>query len=290
MSTFREIMERVDEVRPNAFSERQKLRWLAALEGRVAADVFLMDVAQIRELEPKFPEGLEREPLVSFPHDDIYDTWLIAKIDEANREYTEYQNSMEYHNEHYSSFVKWFARTYRPAQGRSGELLPRDDVAIYYLTAYAIAVKHGFRGTPAEWLESLIGPKGDPGKSAYEYAKDAGYTGTEEAFAEHMTASGKTAYEYAVEGGFQGSQAEFAAKLAAEYAPLNHGHSGYAPLKHEHDGYAPASHVQERDNPHGVTSTQVFAMGPTILTADQFGNELPATPTAGRLFLKRRVT
>lgn len=54
--------------------------------------------------------------------------------------------------------------------------------------------------------------------------------------------------------------------------------------------FAPASHAQERDNPHGVTSTQVFAMGPTILTADQFGNELPATPTAGRLYLKRRVT
>lgn len=30
----------------------------------------------------------------------------------------------------------------------------------YYITAYALAVKHGFKGTEAEWLESL---KGDPG-------------------------------------------------------------------------------------------------------------------------------
>lgn len=32
----------------------------------------------------------------------------------------------------------------------------------YYLTAYGIAVKHGFRGTEEEWLESLRGPRGDP--------------------------------------------------------------------------------------------------------------------------------
>lgn len=31
-------------------------------------------------------------------------------------------------------------------------------------SAYEVAVQEGFGGTPAEWLESLIGPKGDPGK------------------------------------------------------------------------------------------------------------------------------
>ena len=33
----------------------------------------------------------------------------------------------------------------------------------YYLTAYGIAVKHGFPGTETEWLESL---KGTPGIAA----------------------------------------------------------------------------------------------------------------------------
>lgn len=32
----------------------------------------------------------------------------------------------------------------------------------YFLTAYGIACKYGFRGTEEEWLESLRGPKGDP--------------------------------------------------------------------------------------------------------------------------------
>lgn len=36
----------------------------------------------------------------------------------------------------------------------------------YYLTAYGIAVKHGFKGTEAEWLESLKGENGAPGAAA----------------------------------------------------------------------------------------------------------------------------
>lgn len=49
------------------------------------------------------------------------------------------------------------------------------------LNAYQIAVKNGFVGTEQEWLESLIGPKGDdgnPGDSAYELAQQEGYEGT----------------------------------------------------------------------------------------------------------------
>ena len=36
----------------------------------------------------------------------------------------------------------------------------------YYLTAYGIAVKHGFVGTEEEWLRSLEGKQGDPGAAA----------------------------------------------------------------------------------------------------------------------------
>ena len=36
--------------------------------------------------------------------------------------------------------------------------------APYYISAYGLAVKHGFQGTEREWLESLKGEKGTPGK------------------------------------------------------------------------------------------------------------------------------
>lgn len=55
----------------------------------------------------------------------------------------------------------------------------------YYLTAYGLAVKHGFTGTEKEWLESLVG---EPGKSAYDEAVEAGFDGTEEEFAAALAA------------------------------------------------------------------------------------------------------
>ena len=59
------------------------------------------------------------------------------------------------------------------------------------VTAYAIAVKNGFKGTEAAWLASLKGAKGDTGaqgpsgaagQSAYAAAQAGGYTDTEADF------------------------------------------------------------------------------------------------------------
>ena len=42
------------------------------------------------------------------------------------------------------------------------------------LSAYAIAVSEGYQGSVQEWLASL------KGKSAYQIAKESGFSGTEE--------------------------------------------------------------------------------------------------------------
>ncbi len=117
MAKIEEIIERVDRVKPNAFTHEEKLRWIAELDGRIAADIMLMDIVETRLMQYQYPEGLRCEPLVQFPHDGIYDSWLEAKIDYQNGEYDKYANSMEMFNAGWDSFVIWFARTYAPAQG-----------------------------------------------------------------------------------------------------------------------------------------------------------------------------
>lgn len=154
MSTILKVIERVDQSKPNAFSIAAKVAWLAALDGRIAVDVFLMDIAELGQFAYRYPEDGERELLVSFPHDDIYDLWLAARIDFENGEYDKYQNTMAMYNEHFASFVQWFTRSYEPAQGgfcRCG------NVPSYYLTAYALAVKQGFEGDEKAWIASLQG-------------------------------------------------------------------------------------------------------------------------------------
>lgn len=118
---LREAIERVDDIKPNAFSSAVKTDWLNALEGRIAADVLLLAPAEIAQLRYTYPADQNTELLVDPPHDDIYTLWLAAKIDEANGEYNKYQNTMQIYNEHFGDFVRWFASTWEPAQGYISE-------------------------------------------------------------------------------------------------------------------------------------------------------------------------
>lgn len=118
---IREAIKWVDEVKPNAFDSETKVAWLNALEGRIASSVFLLAPAETRQLQYSLPEDLETELLVTAPHDDMYTLWLAAKIDEANGEYDKYQNTMQIYNEHFGSFLRWFAGLYDPAQGYISE-------------------------------------------------------------------------------------------------------------------------------------------------------------------------
>ena len=92
-------------------------------------------------------------------------------------------------------------------------------------SAYELAVENGYDGTEEEWLESLKGEPGIDGNScSIEVAEEEnGYSlmvqntiGNDGgAFAETLHLSnGKSAYAYAQDGGYTGTEEEFAAKLA----------------------------------------------------------------------------
>ena len=94
------------------------------------------------------------------------------------------------------------------------------------LSAYEIAVKNGFEGTEAEWLESLKGNNGNDLKieDVYEAAVKEGYKGSllefiKEYFSDTKI-TGQSAYELAVELGFEGSKEEWIASLKGETGPM----------------------------------------------------------------------
>ena len=208
--TIRQIIEAVDLAKPNDLEMALKVQWIAELDGKIAADVFLMGYSELGQFQYTHPDSLEKQPLVSFPHDDIYRLWLMAKIDLTNGEYNKYQNTMVAYNESYGVFVRWFARVWKPAQGQSGCFTIREDVPQYYITAYGLALRSGFTGSLEEWFASL---KGEPGKSAYEMAVAAGYEGTEEDFSVAVAGVNQTiAYAAAAQ-----AAAEKAEKAAANF-------------------------------------------------------------------------
>ncbi len=112
-------------------------------------------------------DGSNSEPLIEAPHHKIYYTYLMAMIDFANGEYGKYQNTMTLFNSFLGSFSKWYVENYQPGDGKC---LKKG----YYLSAYAIAVKHGFHGSEEDFLYALKGEKGDTGNSIRGFAKSAG--------------------------------------------------------------------------------------------------------------------
>lgn len=119
--TVSQVIERVDEVKPNAFSNYTKTIWLNEIEGMVQTEIFLLNPVDVVQYE--YGKDKDRELLVSPPHDKLYPAYLEARIDFANGEYSRYQNSVQLFNSFYGEFMRWYANIYRPADAYEEGLL-----------------------------------------------------------------------------------------------------------------------------------------------------------------------
>lgn len=111
--TLSDVILRVDEIKPNAFTNEAKTAWLNEVEGMVQTEVFLWAPEQIIVYD--YAENKDTRLLVEPPHDKIYWAYLTAMIDFANGEYNKYQNTMQMFNSFFGEFMRWFATNYRPA-------------------------------------------------------------------------------------------------------------------------------------------------------------------------------
>ena len=118
--TVREAIAYLDDVKPNAFTEAVKLRWINQIEGRLASEVFLMAPPEMGQFDYTADE-MDHGLLLDAPYDDIYTWWLQAQADLANGEYDRAQNTMTVFNDTWHDFVRWFCQRYDPAQGYISE-------------------------------------------------------------------------------------------------------------------------------------------------------------------------
>ena len=164
-----EVIVRVDDIKPNAFTDATKTAWINECEGLVQTEVML--IAAVDVIQYDYETDAQTELLAKPPHDKIYWAYLTALIDFANGEYNKYQNTMQLSNSYFGEYMRWYALHYRPADGEAAE-------KGYYLSAYGIAVKHGFDGSEEEWLASLAGEQGLQGIQGIQGPKgETGNTG-----------------------------------------------------------------------------------------------------------------
>ena len=114
--TISEALHRADELKPNTYTDLDKIRWLSTLDGFIKTKI--IDTHEGGENVTfngyDTETDLSTELLVPAPYDHIYIHWLEAMIDYANDEYDRYQNTMEMYNSAWNAFENYYNRTHMP--------------------------------------------------------------------------------------------------------------------------------------------------------------------------------
>lgn len=156
--TLKAVLDFVDKMKPgNPYDTAMKVQWLNELEGDIQSKLLRTAPQEIIQYTE---DDLTVELLIPVPHDKVYWMWVAAMIEFANGEYDKYQNTMQLVNDAYDKYAKWFHRHFHAdVEG----YLYIGGTTKYGLSAYEIAVNHGFKGTEEEWLDELSGPVGPAG-------------------------------------------------------------------------------------------------------------------------------
>ena len=117
MASIAEVIEQVDVLKPNQFTDGQKIRWLSECDCMVFNEV----IAQHEGAPDDFTGydlSIDRDTvlLVRPPHDIMYRQYLMAQIDLANQEYTRYNNTSGLFNTMYQDFRAWYTRNHMPVR------------------------------------------------------------------------------------------------------------------------------------------------------------------------------
>ena len=114
--TVMEAIGHVDAVKPNGYSQNEKLRWLSVLDGTVKAEIIDTHEGAENVIFAPYGEHTDflQELLVPAPYDEVYIRWLEAQIDYASGEYGKYNNSIAMYNTAYTAYANHYNRTYMP--------------------------------------------------------------------------------------------------------------------------------------------------------------------------------
>ena len=116
--TIAEIIDMVDDLKPNKFTDEQKISWLSDCDS-----VIFKDVISTHERQDGDPEtfsgyaadvDVSTKLLVDAPHDQLYRYYLEMQIDLYNKEISNYNNTANIYNRAYADFASWYNREHMP--------------------------------------------------------------------------------------------------------------------------------------------------------------------------------
>ena len=114
--TIMDALYRIDEVKPNSYSQPEKIKWLSSLDGMIKSEIIDTHEGDEDVVFDGYGENADLTTvlLVPAPYDDIYIRWLETQIDYSNGEYGKYNNSIAMYNTAYTAFANYYNRTHMP--------------------------------------------------------------------------------------------------------------------------------------------------------------------------------
>lgn len=114
--TIMEALYRIDELKPNSYSQPEKIKWLSSLDGVIKSEIIDTHEGGGDIVFSGYDEYVDTSTklLVPAPYDDIYLKWLEAMIDYTNGEIAKYNNSLTAYNDAYDLYQKHYNRTHMP--------------------------------------------------------------------------------------------------------------------------------------------------------------------------------
>lgn len=140
--TTGEAIKRVNDLKPNTYTDQMKIAWLSELDGKIFQEVILTHEVRKHHHHHHWPDPLDREDdsmeekehhhhhhhcefkpykdltdelIVPFPHaGDVYTFYLMSQIDLHNAETAKYNQSIVLFNAAYQTYSDWYNRTHKP--------------------------------------------------------------------------------------------------------------------------------------------------------------------------------
>ena len=114
--TIGEIIERIDEVRPNSQDRATKVRWISNLDWNVMIELIETHEQDEEVTYTGYSDSVEdsQELLVPEPYSTMYQYWLEAQIDYTNGEIDRYNVSMVKFNEAWDHYATYYNRHHMP--------------------------------------------------------------------------------------------------------------------------------------------------------------------------------
>ena len=108
--TLLEAVHKIDTVKPNSYTQPEKIKWLSNLDGIIKSEIIDTHEGGENVVFEGYDDDTDPDTvlLVPAPYDDIYIRWLEARIDYANGEYNKYNNTATVFNAAFESYSRFY--------------------------------------------------------------------------------------------------------------------------------------------------------------------------------------